>query len=120
MTLEEAINELKEEWKIFVEGTGLDDPEKLQKELASNTDCKQVYQANQMAIKSLEAWKQLKDELLSKSYRYTISAERGCTGNVLWEGNLMPIDEVAEIIKFHRRKPRSFSFLDECVSKPSP
>lgn len=98
MTLDEAINELKEEWRIFVEGTGLDDPEKLQKELASNTDCEQVCQANQMAIKSLGAWKQLKAELLSKSHRYTLSSERGCTGNVLWEANLLPIDEVTEII----------------------
>lgn len=98
MTIDEAINKLKEEWKIFIEGTGLNDSTKLQEKLASNPDFKQIYQANQMAIKSLEAWKQLKVELLFRSHRYTLSSERDCIGNVLWEANLLPIDEVTEIV----------------------
>ena len=53
MTKEEAAKELEEEFKIFLEGSGLDNEEHLEKEMKSNEELRKVVEANRMAISTL-------------------------------------------------------------------
>lgn len=54
MTYQEALIEMKEEWKEFLEGCGIHTEEDLQKHMNNNDDFRQVYEANILAIKALE------------------------------------------------------------------
>lgn len=56
MTIQEAIDELKLEWDVFVAGIDLAHAE-------NNPEFKHVRDANMMAIRSLESWKKVNEEI---------------------------------------------------------
>ena len=61
MTREEAREELKAELEELISGSGLTGHVK--EELDKNPDFKYVYEANMMAIASLKAWGEIKQEI---------------------------------------------------------
>lgn len=67
MTTQEAKNEIQDEFNMFLEGTGyLNRHDALEDEMTRNEELKRVVEANRMAIRSLEAWEKVKEELVAE------------------------------------------------------
>lgn len=66
MTREEAKTEIEEEFKIFLEGTALDDKKRLKKAMKENEELRKIVEANKMAIKALEI--ESCDDAISRQY----------------------------------------------------
>jgi len=54
MTIKEAIDEIKEEFNLFLKGCGLISEEQIKVRMECNDDFRKVYEANMLAIKTLE------------------------------------------------------------------
>ena len=84
MTIQEALELLKDD------------------ELADGEeDADKFNEAYNMAIRSLEAWEKVKDEIENGDYRYTLAKEGYGFGNVVWHENLISTNKVTEIIDKH-------------------
>ncbi len=79
MTREEAIQELTDEFNIFLEGTGLDDEEYLEAKMKENENLRCVVEANRMAIKALKEVERYK--YVIENIKVEISKERDSCGN---------------------------------------
>lgn len=54
MTDKEALEEIKEEFNLFLKGCGLISEEQIKTRIEHNDDFRKVYEANMLAIKTLE------------------------------------------------------------------
>ena len=71
MTIDEIIKEMEEEYAIFLEGTGLDDSLRMERERKNNPDCDKVCTANEMTLDILRKYQkieQIMDELNGDFY----------------------------------------------------
>jgi hypothetical protein len=68
MTIKELIEEMKEEYTTFLEGTGLDDQLQMKKERENDSDCDRVCTANEMAINILCKYQKIEEIYKNWSY----------------------------------------------------
>ena len=130
MTNEEARIELLEEYKIFLEGCGLENEEYLNQQMKDNDELRKVVEANRMAIKALE--QQTSDDCISRqavldavrknTFRLTFSEEQGCEGHVLWNVKAVPSDTIEEaLLELPPVTPKpkigKWIILDECANE---
>ena len=103
MTREEARVEIEEEFKIFLEGTSLNDVEILEEKMKDNAELRKVVEANMMAIKALE-----QTDVLDK-----IRAEIETNTEKWWYGVnddcFMKLSDVLEIINKYRKEQNNAS-----------
>lgn len=93
MTTQEAIEYFKKN-NERIRSTAID-------ENRTSKFMKETIDANSMAIRSLEAWEKVKEEIENGDYRYTLAKEGYGFGNVVWHENLISTNKVTEIIDKH-------------------
>ena len=59
MTIEELIKEMEEEYAVYLEETGLDDPLHMERERKNNPDCDLVCTANEMTLDILRKYQKI-------------------------------------------------------------
>lgn len=57
ITFEEAVEEIKEEFNLFLNGCGLISEEQIKTEMERNDDFRKVYEANMLAIEALQDYR---------------------------------------------------------------
>lgn len=67
MTINELIKEMEEEYTVFLEGTGLDNPSYMEKERKNNADCDKVCTANEMTLNILRKYQKIQ-QILNEDY----------------------------------------------------
>ena len=78
MMIDEIIKEMEEEYTAFLEGTGLDDSLRMEKERKNNPDCDKVCTANEMALDILRKYQKIQEILKDDTYyeEYGNNAEK--------------------------------------------
>jgi hypothetical protein len=61
MTIDEVIKEMKEEYAVFLEGTGLDNQSRMEEERKNNLDCNRVCTANEITLDILRKYQKIVD-----------------------------------------------------------
>lgn len=61
MTIDEVIEEMKEEYTEFLKGTGLDDQLQMIEERKNSSDCDRVCTANEMTMNILCEYKKIRE-----------------------------------------------------------
>jgi ASC-1-like (ASCH) protein len=59
MTIDEVIKEMKEEYAVFLEGTGLDNQSRMEEERKNNLDCNRVCTANEITLDILRKYQRI-------------------------------------------------------------
>lgn len=77
MTIDELIKEMEEEYAVFLEGTGLDNQQRMEEERKNNPDCNRVCTANEMMLDILRKYQKIfnKFEILTASFKDSDSPE---------------------------------------------
>jgi hypothetical protein len=61
MTIDEVIKEMKEEYTVFLEGTGLDNQSRMEEERKNNLDCNRVCTANEITLDILRKYQKIQE-----------------------------------------------------------
>jgi hypothetical protein len=69
MTIDEVIKEMKEEYTVFLEGTGLDNQSRMEEERKNNLDCNRVCTANKITLDILRKYQKIVD-IVTDDYDY--------------------------------------------------
>jgi hypothetical protein len=63
MTIDEVIKEMKEEYAVFLEGTGLDNQSRMEEERKNNLDCNRVCTANEITLDILRKYQKIQEAM---------------------------------------------------------
>jgi hypothetical protein len=63
MTIDEVIKEMKEEYTVFLEGTGLDNQSRMEEERKNNLDCNRVCTANEITLDILRKYQKIQEAM---------------------------------------------------------
>jgi hypothetical protein len=86
MTIDEVIKEMKEEYAVFLEGTGLDNQSRMEEERKNNLDCNRVCTANEITLDILRKYQKI--EQIVKVWHQDIHAK-----------DFECMAEIAEVVK---------------------